>query len=88
MPVIATCRGKERGGLFNGTIEDEIEILEAAAGTARDTSTSTTGTRDPLPPADVIASYHNFEETPADLVDIVDRAFDEQRGKLQRSQPR
>ena len=31
VPVIATCRGKERGGLFSGTIEDEIGILHAAA---------------------------------------------------------
>ena len=75
VPVIATCRGKERGGLFNGTIEDELEILEAAVRNgARYVDIDYRYAR-PLPPADVIASYHNFEETPADLVEVVDRAL-------------
>jgi 3-dehydroquinate dehydratase type I len=30
LPVIATCRGKERGGLFDGSIEEETRILENA----------------------------------------------------------
>jgi shikimate dehydrogenase len=29
----------------------------------------------PVPPAEVIASYHNFEETPDNLVEIVGKAF-------------
>ena len=75
VPVIATCRGKERGGLFNGSIEEEIEILEAAARNgARYVDIDYRYAR-PVPPAEVIASYHNFEETPADLVEIVDQAF-------------
>ena len=31
LPVIATCRGKQRGGEFNGSIEEETRILESAA---------------------------------------------------------
>src|SRR4030095_811130 len=72
VPVIATCRGKERGGLFNGSIEDEIDILQAAARNgARYVDIDYRFAR-PMPPADVIASYHNFEETPGNLIDIVD----------------
>jgi len=75
VPVIATCRGKARGGLFDGTIEDEIRILETAARNgARYVDIDYRYAR-PVPQADVIASYHNFEETPADLEDIVDRVL-------------
>jgi len=67
VPVIATCRGKERGGLFNGSIEDEIRILEGAARNgARWVDIDYRYAR-PVPPAEVIASYHNFDETPSDL---------------------
>src|SRR6266480_388545 len=31
LPIIATCRGKERGGEFDGSVEEEIRILEHAA---------------------------------------------------------
>src|SRR5437867_4451591 len=30
LPVIATCRGKERGGRFEGSIEEEFRILQCA----------------------------------------------------------
>ena len=30
LPVIATCRGKERGGRFEGSVEEEISILQSA----------------------------------------------------------
>jgi 3-dehydroquinate dehydratase / shikimate dehydrogenase len=75
VPVIAVCRGKERGGLFNGSIKDEIAILQRAVENgARYVDIDYRYAR-PMPPASVIASYHNFEETPADLTDIVGRAF-------------
>ena len=75
VPVIATCRGKERGGLFTGTLDDEIAILQsAAANGARYVDIDYRYAR-PFPPADVIASYHNFDKTPDDLSDIVNRAL-------------
>jgi 3-dehydroquinate dehydratase/shikimate dehydrogenase len=75
VPVIATCRGKERGGLFDGSIEDEIRILESAARNgARWVDIDYRYAR-PVPPAEVISSYHNFEETPADLETIVAQIF-------------
>src|SRR5688572_30429908 len=75
VPIIATCRGKERGGLFEGSIEEEIRILEAAARNgARWVDIDYRYAR-PVPPADVIASYHNFDETPADLAAIAAQAF-------------
>ena len=74
IPVIATCRGRERGGLFDGSVEEESRILESAARNgARFVDIDYRFTR-AFPPADVIASYHNFDETPADLESIVGRA--------------
>jgi 3-dehydroquinate dehydratase/shikimate dehydrogenase len=75
VPVIATCRGKQRGGFFQGSIEDEIGILQAAAKNGARYVDIDYRYVQPVPPADVIASYHNFEETPADLNEIVDRAL-------------
>lgn len=75
VPVIATCRGKERGGLFDGSIEEEIRILECAARNgARWVDIDYRYVR-PIPPAEVIASYHNFDETPVDLAAIADKVF-------------
>jgi 3-dehydroquinate dehydratase / shikimate dehydrogenase len=75
VPVIATCRGKERGGLFEGSIEEEMRILESAARNgARWVDIDYRHAR-PMPPAEVIASYHNFDETPADLPHIAAQAF-------------
>ena len=75
VPVIVTCRGKERGGLFNGSIEEEASILaNAARNGARFVDIDYRYAR-PFPAAEVIASYHNFEETPADLESIVERAI-------------
>jgi 3-dehydroquinate dehydratase / shikimate dehydrogenase len=75
VPVIATCRGRERGGLFDGSIEEEIRILQSAARNgARWVDIDYRYARQ-VPPAEVIASYHNFEETPADLAEIAARAF-------------
>jgi 3-dehydroquinate dehydratase/shikimate dehydrogenase len=75
VPVIATCRGKERGGLFAGSIEDEVDILQAAARNgARYIDLDYRYAR-PIPSADVIASYHNFENTPENLVEIANQAL-------------
>ncbi len=74
VPVIATCRRRERGGLFNGSIAEERRILEAAARQGakfvdidyRD-ARSIAGT-------ELIASYHDFEKTPADAIDLLQAA--------------
>src|SRR5262249_37859029 len=74
VPVIATCRGSEHGGLFSGSIEEECRILECAARNgARFVDIDYRFVR-PFGDAQVIASYHNFEETPADISTILDRA--------------
>jgi 3-dehydroquinate dehydratase/shikimate dehydrogenase len=75
VPVIATCRGKERGGLFNGSIEEEIQILESAAQNGAHWVDIDYRYARPVPPAEVIASYHNFDETPANLTSIAAQAF-------------
>jgi 3-dehydroquinate dehydratase/shikimate dehydrogenase len=74
VPVIATCRGKERGGLFDGSIEEETRILDSAARNgARFVDIDYRYSRG-FPPAQVIASYHNFDETPANLESLVEEA--------------
>ncbi len=71
--VLATCRRHQNHGKFNGSIEDQIRILEAAidAGaravdveieSAENASERLEGLR---AHARLILSYHNFEGTPA-----------------------
>ena len=74
VPVIATCRGKERGGKFDGTIEEEIQILEQAARNgARFVDIDYRFAR-PLGNAEVIGSFHDFAATPPDVESILERA--------------
>jgi 3-dehydroquinate dehydratase/shikimate dehydrogenase len=75
VPVIATCRGRDRGGLFDGSIEDELDILQSAAKNGARYVDIDYRFVKAVPPAKVIASYHNFEETPADIADIANRAL-------------
>lgn len=71
VPVVATCRRKECGGEFTGSLEDELRILEGAARNGAKWVDIDYRFARPIPPAEVIASYHNFEETPAALDAIV-----------------
>jgi len=80
--LIATCRRQEGGGLFQGSREAEIEILAQAARsgcgwcdveieTARHMGRVELARA--LFPARVMASYHDFRETPRNLQGIVRR---------------
>jgi len=70
--ILATCRRHQNHGRFNGSVEDQIRILEAssAAGAqAVDVEIETAEMAiERLPPlrenAKLIVSYHNFEGTP------------------------
>jgi len=70
--TIATCRRTEAGGLFAGTVAEQIERLEAAvrAGCPRVDveveSVLRAGTKvlDRLRPAKVIVSHHDYRRTP------------------------
>jgi 3-dehydroquinate dehydratase/shikimate dehydrogenase len=73
IPVIATCRGKERGGQFQGSIEEEIRILQYAVENGAKFVDIDYRFARPIAGADVIASYHDFVETPADLFPIMNR---------------
>src|SRR5262245_45136557 len=72
LPVIATCRRRDRGGQFDGTVDDERRILSVAAqnGAAyidmdyRDFHADQGATG--------IASYHDLNETPEDLTGLLD----------------
>ena len=77
--IVATCRQREAGGKFEGTIHEQVEILRAAADagchwldleieTAEKISKAElTGLRRK---ARVMISYHNFRETPAGLASV------------------
>jgi 3-dehydroquinate dehydratase/shikimate dehydrogenase len=73
IPVIATCRGKERGGLFEGSIDEEIRILQYAVENGAKFVDIDYRFARPIPGAEVIASFHDFEGTPDDLNSLVDR---------------
>jgi 3-dehydroquinate dehydratase/shikimate dehydrogenase len=80
--LIATCRREEGGGLFQGTREQQIEILAQAARSGCawcDVEIETARRVDrrelarALSPARVMVSYHDFRRTPRNLGGIVRR---------------
>ena len=73
VPVIATCRGKERGGQFDGSIDEEIKILQYAVENGAKFVDIDYRFARPFPGAEVIASFHDFEGTPADLPSLMDQ---------------
>ncbi len=73
IPVIATCRGQERGGRFNGSLEEETRVLEQAAHNgARFIDIDYRFAR-PFGAAEVIGSFHDFGGTPSDIESILQR---------------
>jgi 3-dehydroquinate dehydratase/shikimate dehydrogenase len=74
VPVIATCRGVDRGGRFPGSVSEESKILEiAVANGAKFVDIDYQYVRK-FGSAEVIASYHNFDHTPPDLESIIEQA--------------
>jgi 3-dehydroquinate dehydratase/shikimate dehydrogenase len=73
IPVIATCRGKDRGGQFDGSVEEEIRILQYAVQNGAKFVDIDYRAARPIPGADVIASFHDFQGTPAGLISLMDR---------------
>ncbi len=80
--LIATCRRQEGGGLFQGSREEQIEILAQAARSGCgwcDVEIETTKQigrgklAGALSPARVMVSYHDFRGTPRNLAGIVRR---------------
>ncbi len=71
--VLATCRRKTNGGQFRGGVEEELRILEAAVEAGAQAVDVEVETAQAAPEkvralqerARVVASYHNFESTPA-----------------------
>jgi 3-dehydroquinate dehydratase/shikimate dehydrogenase len=74
VPVIVTCRGRERGGQFAGSIEEEIRILQyAVENGARYVDIDYRFARS-IAGAQTIASFHDFEKTPESLVSLMEGA--------------
>jgi 3-dehydroquinate dehydratase/shikimate dehydrogenase len=80
--LIATCRREEGGGLFQGSREEQIDILSQAARsgadwcdleieTARHMARGELKRR--LSPARVMVSHHDFRKTPKNLEEIARR---------------
>ena len=73
VPILATCRHKRHRGEFSGSFEQQLAILEDAAGagaTVLDLEVETAEAAKSAVPAlrasaPLILSYHNFENTPA-----------------------
>ncbi len=71
-PVIATCRRARAGGLFRGTVSEQIAILKSAAQSGcqwvdlewDSLDRSGGGAIDEFGPAKVIVSHHNYRQTP------------------------
>jgi 3-dehydroquinate dehydratase/shikimate dehydrogenase len=74
LPVIATCRGKERGGRFEGSIEEELRILQCAVENGAEFVDIDYRSAKCFGDAQVIASFHDFAGTPSDIDAVVDRA--------------
>jgi 3-dehydroquinate dehydratase / shikimate dehydrogenase len=73
LPVIATCRGKERGGKFEGSIEEETRILKSAAENGAKFVDIDFRFARPFAGAQVIGSYHDFAGTPENLGAVLDQ---------------
>src|SRR5207245_9912704 len=74
LPVIATWRGKERGGQFQGSIEEETRILENAVHNGARFADIDYRFAKPMAGAEVIGSFHDFAATPADIDSVLSRA--------------
>jgi len=69
-PLIATCRPRREGGLYDGPELPRLELLREAARLGADyidVEHDAFQALGPVAPAKRIVSYHNFRETPADL---------------------
>lgn len=74
-PAIATCRGTAFGGRFDGSSADEVALLDnALARGAAWIDVDYRLTAELRDPGRAIASFHSFEETPANLEAILREA--------------
>ncbi|HEX4999791.1 MAG TPA: type I 3-dehydroquinate dehydratase, partial [Terriglobia bacterium] len=80
VPVIATCRGRDRGGSFDGSAEEEIAILANAARNGAAYVDLDYRIARPVAGATVIASYHDFSGTPESLGTIMERVASAEAG--------
>jgi len=72
--VIATCRAKRQGGLFEGDESQRLEILRhAAAGGASFIDLEDDVPTDDWPDGKIILSHHDFEGVPHDLEGILSK---------------
>src|SRR5437762_13802441 len=74
LPIIVTCRGRARGGRFGGSVEEEIAILQSAVENGAKFVDIDYRSARSFPGAQVIASFHDFEKTPADIDSVLDNA--------------
>jgi 3-dehydroquinate dehydratase/shikimate dehydrogenase len=74
LPVIATCRGQERGGEFKGSVDEEIRILQCAVENGAKLVDIDYRFAKSFAGAQVIGSFHDFRQTPEDLHLILERA--------------
>ena len=81
LPCIITNRSKLEGGRFEGSEEERIKLLQEAADLKPDYLDVELKTLEKYNlriqhPTQLIGSYHNFQETPLNLEDTLDRMVD------------
>jgi len=74
LPVIATCRGREWGGQFPGSIDEEIRILQYAVENGAKFIDIDYRFARSVAGAQVIGSFHDFAGTPSNIEAVLDRA--------------
>jgi 3-dehydroquinate dehydratase/shikimate dehydrogenase len=77
LPVIATCRTRDDGGAYAGTLRDRVTLLEKALGAGAQAVDLEHWERwAPREGQLVIRSYHDWKGVPSDLEGIRDRLLD------------
>ena len=79
LPVIMTCRPSREGGRFSGDEQTRIGVLQKAIDLGADyvdVELDTVAKVERHGATRLITSYHNFEETPADLVRIYEKLLE------------
>src|SRR3989454_8208884 len=76
LPVIATCRGREWGGKFPGSIDEEVRILQYAVENGAKFIDIDHRFARSVAGARVIGSFHDFAGTPCDIDAVLERSVD------------
>ena len=72
VPTIATCRGREQGGRFMGTVDEQLTLLHRAVQNGARYLDIDYRFAKEFEGAEVIGSYHDFDGTPDGLEELLE----------------